>query len=90
MVRDQLIGVLLLLFSALIVVTYGYLVFFYEEAVALLILKLTGFAAVFTVFGILGWIGYTLATTPPPKTLSEIEKELEEELKKLDEEDREE
>jgi len=34
----------------------------------------------------LAWIGYTLATTPPPKPVEEIEKELEEELKKLEEE----
>jgi len=36
--------------------------------------------------GILAWIGYTLATTPPPKPIEEIEKELEEELKKLEKE----
>ena len=36
------------------------------------------------------WIGYTLATTPPPKPIEEIEKELEEELKKLEEEVKEE
>ena len=79
--RDQLIGVLLLILSALVIAAYGYLLFFYEEAIALLILKLTSFAVVFIVFGILGWIGYTLATTPPPKTISEIEKELKDELK---------
>jgi predicted DNA-binding transcriptional regulator len=38
------------------------------------------------VFGILAWIGYTLATTPPPKPIEEIEKEIEEELKKLESE----
>jgi len=38
------------------------------------------------VLGILAWIGYTLATTPPPKPIEEIEKEIEEELKKLEEE----
>ncbi|MFZ8793387.1 MAG: transcriptional regulator, partial [Acidilobaceae archaeon] len=36
--------------------------------------------------GILAWIGYTLATTPPPKPIEEIEKEIEEELKKLEKE----
>jgi predicted DNA-binding transcriptional regulator len=34
------------------------------------------FAAVSAVLGVLAWIGYTLATTPPPKPLEEIEKEL--------------
>ncbi|MCI4397134.1 MAG: transcriptional regulator, partial [Thermoprotei archaeon] len=38
------------------------------------------------VFGILAWIGYTLATTPPHKPIEEIEKEIESELKKLEEE----
>ena len=35
---------------------------------------------------IVAWIGWTLATTPPPKPIEEIEKEIEEELKKLEEE----
>jgi len=35
--------------------------------------------------GIVAWIGYTLATTPPPKPIAEIEKELEDELKKVGE-----
>jgi len=51
-----------------------------------LILRLTAFVAVAGVLGILAWIGYTLATTPPPKPIEEIEKEIEEELKKLEEE----
>ncbi|MDJ0271587.1 MAG: transcriptional regulator, partial [Aigarchaeota archaeon] len=46
------------------------------------VLKLTGIVAVGGVLGIIAWIGYTLATTPPPKPLEEIEKELNEELKK--------
>jgi len=29
------------------------------------------------VLGILAWIGYTLATTPPPKPIEDVEKELE-------------
>jgi predicted DNA-binding transcriptional regulator len=33
--------------------------------------------------GILAWIGYTLATTPPPKPIEEIEKEIEKDLEKL-------
>lgn len=49
-------------------------------------IKITVFIAVAAVMGILAWIGYTLATTPPPKPIEEIEKELEEELKKLEKE----
>jgi len=40
--------------------------------------------AVSVVLFIAAWIGYTLATTPPPKPIEEIEKELEEELKKIE------
>jgi len=36
--------------------------------------------------GILAWIGYTLAAPAPPKPIEEIKKELEEELKKVEEE----
>jgi len=84
--RDQMLGTILLLVSILIIIVYGYLMFFYSEGVAMLLLKLTAFIAVAGVFGILAWIGYTLATTPPPKPIEEIEKEIEEELKKLESE----
>jgi predicted DNA-binding transcriptional regulator len=50
-------------------VVYVWLVFFPPIAGAdLLLLKLTGSVAVAGVFGILAWIGYTLATTPPAET----------------------
>jgi predicted DNA-binding transcriptional regulator len=78
------IGYLLLAVSAVVIVVYGWLVFLSEYS--LLILQITGFVAVAGVFGILAWIGYTLATTPPPKPIEEIEKEIEAELKKLESE----
>ena len=40
--------------------------------------------AVTAVLFIAAWIGWTLATTPPPKPIEEIEKELEEELKQIE------
>lgn len=86
--RDKVIGGLLLVVSAVIIVVYGWLVFttiWWE-----FVLKITGFLAIAALFGILGWIGYTLATTPPPKPIEEIEKELEEELKKIEKEIKEE
>ena len=66
------------------IIVYGWILFFTEWTI--LLLQLTGFVAVAAVLGILAWIGYTLATTPPPKPIEEIEKELEDELKKLEEE----
>ena len=82
MSRDQVIGALILIGSIIGIVLYGWLVFL--SPWILLVMELTGFIAVAGVLGILAWIGYTLATTPPPKPIEEIEKELEEELKKLE------
>ncbi len=82
--RDQMIGYMLLAISVVVIVVYGWLVFMSEYS--LLILQITGFVAVTGIFGILAWIGYTLATTPPPKPIEEIEKEIEAELKKLESE----
>ncbi len=82
--RDQLIGVGLVVVAAVVIAIYVWLVFFTPYDI--LVLKLTGAIAIAAIFGIIGWIGYTLATTPPPKPIEEIEKELEEELKKLEKE----
>lgn len=75
MSKDQAVGVVLCLGSVLGIMVYGWLLFASEWA--MLMLQLTGFIAIATVLGILAWIGYTLATTPPPKPIEEIEKELE-------------
>lgn len=84
MSKDQALGFGMMIISIVVILIYGWLVFLSEYS--LLILKLTGFIAVAGVFGILAWIGYTLASTPPPKPIEEIEKEIEEELKKLESE----
>ena len=84
MSRDQVIGALILAASVIGIIIYGWILFFTEWSLPLL--RITGFVAVVAVLGILAWIGYTLATTPPPKPIEEIEKELEDELKKLEEE----
>lgn len=74
MSRDQQIGVALLIGCIAGIILYGWLVLFSPWSI--LVLQLTAFAAVGTILGVLAWIGYTLATTPPPKPLEEIEKEL--------------
>lgn len=83
MSRDQIIGLLLLVGSVVVIVVYGWIIFFIE-AWSLILLKITAFIGVAAVLGILAWIGYTLATTPPPKPIEEIEKEIEKELKELE------
>jgi predicted DNA-binding transcriptional regulator len=60
---------------------YAWILFFTEWT--LLLIQVTLMIAVAGLAGILAWIGYTLATTPPPKPIEEIEKEIEKELEKL-------
>lgn len=82
--KDQVIGTIILAVSVIVIIVYIWLVFFPPLAgVDLFLLKLTGAVAVAGIFAILGWIGYTLATTPPPKPIEEIEKEVEGEIKKI-------
>lgn len=85
--RDQVIGLGLVVVSIAIAIAITYLLFFPpSEGVDILTLKVIIEIAVIALAGIVGWIGYTLATTPPPKPIEEIEKEIEEELKKLEQE----
>lgn len=85
--KDQLVGTILIAASAIAIVVYLWLLFIPPVAgLDIVLIKITAAAAVVAIFGILGWIGYTLATTPPPKPIEEIEKEIEEELKKLEKE----
>lgn len=62
-------GLGLLVIGVLGILIYGWLVFFYNP---IFILQLTAFLAVAAVFGILIWIGYTMATTPPPPEPIEV------------------
>jgi predicted DNA-binding transcriptional regulator len=82
--RDQVVGVVLMLVSISIIIVYGWLLFFTEWT--LLLIQLTLMIAVAAVLGVVAWIGYTLATTPPPKPIGEIEKEIQHELETLEKE----
>ena len=87
MSKDKIIGGGLLALSIIVIAVYIWLVFFPPmPGLDIWVLRFTGAIAVIIVFAIVGWIGYTLATTPPPKPIEEIEKELEQELKKVEEE----
>jgi len=81
--RDQLLGGILLAVSIIVIIVYGWILFFTQWSI--LLMQITAFIAVAGILGILAWIGYTLATTPPPKPIEEVEKEIEEELKKAEE-----
>jgi predicted DNA-binding transcriptional regulator len=82
--KDQVVGVVLMPVSISIIVGYGWLLFFTEWT--LLLIQLTLMIAVAAVLGVVAWIGYTLATTPPPKSIEEIEKEIQHELETLEKE----
>ena len=63
--RDQGIGVVLLVASVAGIVVYAWLLFAY----AIVVLQITAFVAVAAILVIAGWIGWTMATTPPPAPL---------------------
>jgi len=87
MERDQAYGWLILLLSIAVIVVYVWAVFFSDLVVLgmkidLLTLKLTGTAAIVFGFAIMAWIGYTLATTPPPEPIEIPEAEMKPEPEK--------
>jgi len=79
---SRAIGVGLMAVGVIGILLYGWLVFFSPWQV--LILQLTAFMTVAAVFGILAWVGYALATTPPPKPIEEIEKEVQKALEEIE------
>ncbi|MBS7634662.1 transcriptional regulator [Candidatus Bathyarchaeota archaeon] len=79
MSKDQAIGLILLIVGVFGTLLYGWLVFLTQWS--MVVLQLTGFVAVAAILAIVSWIGYTMATTPPPKPIEDIESELKEEEK---------
>jgi len=77
---DQILGAFILVGSIIGVVVYGVLLYY----IPIWTLQVSAFLAVVFAFGIMAWIGYTLATTPPPKPIEEIEKEIEKEVKETE------
>ena len=63
--KDQGIGAVLLLASIAGIVVYAWLLFTF----AIVVLQITAFVAVAAVLVIAAWIGWTMATTPPPAPL---------------------
>jgi predicted DNA-binding transcriptional regulator len=63
--KDQGIGAAILVASIIGVIVYAWLLFTY----AIVVLQITAFIAVAAILVIAGWIGWTMATTPPPAPL---------------------
>ncbi len=81
--KDQLIGALLLIVSIIGIIVYGFLMYSFST----IVLQITVFLIIAAGLVVVGWIGYTLATTPPPKPIEEIEKEIEKEMKTVKDEE---
>jgi predicted DNA-binding transcriptional regulator len=67
--RDRAIGGALVAGAIIGIIIYGVLLFDYHLGVALWVLEITAFVGVAAILAILGWIGYVMATTPPPVPL---------------------
>ena len=87
---DQVLGAFILVGSIIGVVVYGALLFLLGETISLLTLQVSAFLAVAFVLGIMAWVGYVMATTPPPKPIEEVEKEIETKETKTESETKEE
>jgi len=65
--KDQAMGAVIFVASLLGIIVYGWLLFF--SLWTMMVLKITFFIAVAAILAILCWIGWTMATTPPPKPI---------------------
>ena len=74
---DKVLGYVVLVGSLLGFVCYFYLVFI--SPWALLVVQVSAFLAVAAMLAFMAWIGYTLATTPPPMPLEDFEEPSKEE-----------
>ena len=81
MSKDQIMGSIVLIGGILGTVVYFYLVFL--SVWTFLIIQLSAFIAVAALFIITAWIGYTLATTPPPPLIDVSDETVEESKSKV-------
>jgi len=68
MANDRALGGAILIGSILGIIVYGVLLWYW----ATITLEVTAFLGVVVLLGILGWIGWTMATTPPPEKMPEM------------------
>jgi predicted DNA-binding transcriptional regulator len=68
MTNDRTLGGGILAGSIVGIIVYG--VVLYLRPV--LVLEITALLAVVVLLGILAWIGWTMATTPPPEPITEV------------------
>ena len=68
MANDRALGGAILFGSIAGIIVYGILLWYW----ATITLEITAFLGVVVLLGILGWIGWTMATTPPPEPMPEM------------------
>ena len=68
MANDRAIGGAIFGISIVGIIVYGVLLYYWGS----LVVEITAFVAVLILLSILAWIGYTMATTPPPEPITDI------------------
>ncbi|MDG6988309.1 MAG: transcriptional regulator [Nitrososphaerota archaeon] len=68
MANDRAIGGGIFAGSVIGIIVYGLLLYFWGT----LVVEITAFVGVLILLAILAWIGYTMATTPPPEPITDI------------------
>jgi predicted DNA-binding transcriptional regulator len=68
MANDRAIGGAILGGSIIGIIVYALLLWYWGP----LVVEITAFIGVFVLLAILAWIGYTMATTPPPEPITDI------------------
>lgn len=68
MANDRLVGGAIFLGSVIGIILYAVLLIYWWE----ITIRVTAFIGVALILAILAWIGYTMATTPPPEPITEV------------------
>jgi predicted DNA-binding transcriptional regulator len=94
--KEQLIGAIIC-FACVIIALFYVATLFYPHWLEILgiqttpanvqfwIIAVPVLAAFIAIMGIGAWIGWTMATTPPPKPIEDVTSEIEKETEKLEE-----
>jgi predicted DNA-binding transcriptional regulator len=68
MANDRAIGGAIFGGSIVGIIIYGLLLWYWGG----IVVEITAFLGIAVLLGILAWIGYTMATTPPPEPITDI------------------
>ena len=82
MSKDQAIGAFICIVCVAVAITYAIALFWPTlEAIRLWLVAVPVFVAFVAILGIGAWIGWTMATTPPPKPMEDLQPEQKEETR---------